>query len=445
MCHRILSLVLCSIAIAACAPTSSAIPAPPNVPAFASPTTQRLNDSTPQPTNQPTAQPPKPPSPEPPASPRTFLIDPRAFASVKAKIAAGDKSFDAPLAKLVRDAESALKQGPFTVTSKAQTPPSGDKHDYYSQAPYYWSDPNKPNGLPYINRDGERNPEIDSISDDKNMSLMISTSQTLALAYYYKGDERYAQRAELLLQTWFLDPATRMNPNMNHAQAVPGRHDGSGGGIIDSHSLPQVLDAIGLLAGSKAWSAQDDRGMRDWFAQYLDWMMNSKNGRQEAKAENNHGSYYDAQIISIALYLNRDELVKSVLEEAKNVRIARQIEPDGRQPLELRRTKSWDYSVFNLLALFRLAALGDRVRVDLWNYQTTDGRSIRKALDWLVPFALGDSKWTTQQIIKFEPGQLAPLLRQAATSYHSNAYREMYFKLAGNDPNNRLNLTTPFE
>ncbi len=378
-------------------------------------------------------------------APKTFLLDPNALAAVKTKIAAGDKTYDAPLAKLVRDAESALKQGPFTVTSKTQSPPSGDKHDFFSQGPYWWADPSKPNGLPYISRDGERNPEVDSIADDRNMSLMVSTSQTLALAYYFKRDERYADRTALILRTWFLDPATRMNPNMNHAQAIPGRHDGSGIGIIDSHNLPQVLDAAGLIAGSKAWSAEDDRGMRDWFAHYLDWMMTSKNGLQEAKQENNHGTFYDAQIISIALYLNRDELAKRVLGEAKTNRIARQIEPDGRQPLELRRTKSWDYSVFNLQAFFRLAMLGERAGIDLWNYQTTDGRGIRKALDWLAPYAIGDQPWTTQQIIKFNPGMIAPQLRQAAVSYPGAAFRAMYLKLAGNDPNNRLNLTVPLD
>ncbi len=251
------------------------------------PTTQQL--ATPTATRAPAA-----------IAPKTFLLDLNVLAAVKAKVAAGGKTYDAPLAKLVRDAESALKQGPFTVTSKTQAAPSGDKHDFYSQGPYYWPDPSKPNGLPYLSRDGERNPEVDNISDDRNMSLMISTSQTLALAYYFKGDERYAERAALILQAWFLDPATRMNPNMNHAQAIPGRHDGSGIGIIDSHNLPQVLDAVGLIAGSKAWSMEDDRGMRDWFAQYLDWMTTSKNGQQEAKQENNHGSFYDAQIIAIA-------------------------------------------------------------------------------------------------------------------------------------------------
>jgi alginate lyase len=443
MFNRIAVPLLFAFAFSACAPIASPTPAPaPTVSARASPTTQqsidatvqRPADSTPRPTGSSTTQPP-----------RTFLIDPRALAAIKSKIAEGTKSYDAPLAKLVRDAESALKQGPFTVISKTRAPASGDMHDYFSQAPYYWPDPTRPDGLPYINRDGERNPEIDTIGDARSMELMLSASQTLALAYFFKADDRYAERAALVLRVWFLDPRTRMNPNMNYAQAVPGRSEGTAGGIIDSHNLPQVLDAVGLLERSKAWSAEDDRGMRDWFSQYLDWMMNSKNGLAEAKAENNHGSYYDAQIVSIALFLNREELAKRVLEEAKTKRIARQIEPDGRQPLELRRTKSWDYAVFNLQALFRLAILGDRVGIDLWNYRTADGRGLRQALDWLVPFALGSQPWTGQQIVKFEPGLLTPQIRQAAASYNNAAYREMYIKLSSSDPNNRLNLTTPLE
>jgi len=397
--------------------------------------------------NEPTTQLPSQTVTRAPAAiaPKTFLLDTNVLVAIKNKIAAGDKTYDAALAKLLRDAESALKQGPFTVTSKTQTPPSGDKRDFQSQAPYYWLNPSSPNGLPYINRDGERNPEIDKFTDDKNMSSLISASQTLALAYYFKGDEKYAERAALLLQTWFVNPDTRMNPNMNYAQGVPGRYDGSGIGIIDSHNLPMVLDTVGLLAGSTRWDAADDRALRDWFTQYLDWLMNSKNGQQEAKEQNNHGSYYDSQVVAIALYLNRNDLATRVLEEAKTKRIALQVEPDGKQPLELRRTKSWDYSVFNLQALFRLATLGDRAGIDLWNYRTNDGRGIRAALDFLAPYAAGEKEWSYPQIVKFELGQLSPQLRQAAAVYRAASYREKYIKMSGSDAGNRLNLTLPFE
>lgn len=338
-------------------------------------------------------------------NPRVFILD--------AKQLAPD------LVKLERDARKALTSGPFSVTSKATTPPSGDKHDYMSQAPYFWPDPNRPNGLPYIRRDGERNPEIDKITDHRVLDQMESAVETLALAYHSTRNEEYAAKAAALLRVFFLDPATRMNPNLQFAQAIPGINTGRGIGLIETRGLTRIVDAIGLLAGSKAWIASDQKGMEQWFAKFLQWMLESKNGRDEAATKNNHGTFYDVQVVSFALFLGKTDLAKSVLETAKTKRIAVQIEPDGRQPLELARTRAWSYSVGNLDGLMRLARLGENVGVDLWNYETRDGRSIRKALEFLQPFASGEKKWSYQQLGEWPPQILLPLIRQAETHYQT--------------------------
>ena len=369
---------------------------------------------------------------QPPARntpPRVFLLDPQALEMNRQQIRRGDVAFREAVAKLDADALKAKSAGPFSVVSKDATPPSGDKHDYISQAPYFWPDPKTQTGLPYIRRDGERNPEINKYPDHQSMDRMIAAVETLAISYYFKGDEADAVHACRLLRAWFLDRATRMNPNLQYAQGIPGVTTGRGIGLIETRGLTRLIDAIGLLAGSRALTVADHQGLQDWFGKFLAWMLESKNGRDEAASRNNHGTYYDLQTASYALFLGKKELARTILEASRQKRLALQIEPDGSQPLELVRTKAWSYSVMNLQGLMSLARLGEVVGVDLWNYSTSDGRSIRRALDYLVPFALGDKKWPHQEIGEWPPQALFPLLRQAAITYEDPKYAALVLKI----------------
>ncbi|MFL6210082.1 MAG: alginate lyase family protein [Pyrinomonadaceae bacterium] len=367
----------------------------------------------------------------------------RKLVETKRNILAGDKTFDMALRKLEGEARKALGAGPFSVVTKAVTPPSGDKHDYMSQAPYFWPDPKKPGGLPYIRRDGERNPEINKITDHRSLDEFTDAVSTLAFAYYFKGDEAYAGRAAQLLRAWFIEPATRMNPNLQFAQGIPGVNTGRGIGLIETRGLMRVVDALGLLAGAKSLTEADRRGVEAWYAQFLEWMLASKNGRDEAAAKNNHGTYYDVQTASFALLLGKRDLARSIIETARQKRIAVQVEPNGRQPLELARTKAWSYSVGNLDGLMTLAALGEDVGVDLWHYQTTDGRSIRRALEYLYPFAIGAQKWPHQQLGEWPPQMLFPLMRRAAFVYRDEKYKTMLAKIPGAEPSDREQLLYP--
>ena len=373
-------------------------------------------------------------------SPRVFLLDAAQLQITRQRIHEGDKHALPAWARLERDAQKALPSGPFSVVTKGATPPSGDKHDYMSQAPYFWPNPKSPNGLPYISRDGERNPEINQITDHLSLDQLESSVETLALAYYFKADEAYAAKAVELLRAFFLAPATRMNPNLQYAQGIPGVNTGRGIGLIETRGLTNVVDAIGLLAGSKALTENDRRGLQDWFGKFLQWMLESQNGRDEAIRKNNHGSYYDLQVASFALFVGQKDLAIRVLEDARQKRIATQIEPDGRQPLELARTKAWSYSHMNLEGLMLLATLGERTGVDLWNFQTTDGRSIRKALDFLMPVALGEEKWQYPEIGGAKPETLFPLMRRAAAVYHDKQYQAMMTRLPDLDPADRGRL-----
>ena len=373
-------------------------------------------------------------------APRVFLMDGTYLRAAKQRIRDGDKSLAPAILELERDAKSALRAGPFSVVEKTNLPPSGDKHDYMSIGPYFWPDPTSSNGLPYIRHDGKRNP-ANRTSDRRALGSMIGTVETLTLAWYFRGDEAYAKKATELLRAWFIEPATRMNPNFEFAQAVPGVNTGRGTGLIEMAGMTSLVDSIGLLANSKSWTDADQRGVQQWFTQFVQWMQESKNGHDEAAAKNNHGTYYDVQVVSYALFVGRRDLAKQVLETAKLKRIAAQIEPDGRQPLELARTKAWSYSNGNLDGLMQLAILGERVGIDLWNFQTRDGRSIRKALDFLTPVALSEKKWDYQEIEGgVKPEMLFLLMRRAGAVYKDKDYQTMMARVPDPDPADRNRL-----
>jgi Alginate lyase len=376
----------------------------------------------------------------PSPAPRTFLLDPSRLAAAQDAIARDDSYVSAAWAALKADADKALGVTRFSVVDKAVTPPSGDKHDYMTQAPYFWPDPAKPDGRPYIRKDGVRNPEIDKITDHHAVDGLVSSTQALALAYYFSGDERYAEKAASLLRAFFLDPATRMKPNLEYAQFIPGVNTGRGIGLIETRGFTRVADAIGLIEGSKAWTDDDDRGVKKWYSDFLEWMRTSRNGKDESAAKNNHGTYYDLQVAGYALFLDSAPLAKEVLEQAKQKRIAAQIEPDGRMPLELARTNAWSYSTGNLDGLTELATLGDRAGVDLWHFETPDGRSIRKAILYLVPFAFGDRKWQDQQINGFNGQALYGVLRRAAPHYKDDEFRRAVVRLPALPPADVLRL-----
>jgi len=356
-----------------------------------------------------------------PAPPRVFLLNAQELATLRAADAKDPRRQEVVRAA-VAAADRAMTEGPFSVMDKPVVPPSGDKHDYMSRATYFWPDPSKPDGLPYIRHDGQTNPENRKITDHEEFGRMSEASRALALAWYFTGNADYANRAALLLRTWFLDPATKMNPNLEFAQAIMGVNTGRGIGIIDTRPLVDAVDAIGLLAGSTAWTATDDKGLHDWFTQYLHWMRTSKNGMDEDAAKNNHGNWYDVQVTSMELFLGDRKEAIDTLESVKTRRITVQIEPDGREPLELARTKAWGYSNMSLEALCKLATFGDEVGVDLWNFKTADGRSIRAAIDFLEPYAAGPKKWDYQEIAGFHANALEPTLLRAAAAYHDPKY-----------------------
>lgn len=354
--------------------------------------------------------------------PETLVLDGNALLKNKQAIASGDASRTTALQNLKQNADKLLKDTKiYAVTNKGITPPSGDKHDYMSQAPYWWPDPSKPDGLPYIRKDGERNPELKKISDHEELDHVEDASETLALAWFFTKDERYAEKAADLIKTWFLNPATRQNPNLEYAQGIPGINKGRGIGLIETRQLHRVVDAAILLQGSKAWSESNHQALKQWFSDFLTWMRTSTNGQEEVKEPNNHGTFCDVQIVTFALFTGQNEVAKQQLETTKQ-RIASQLKPDGSQPHELARTTSWGYVNMNLTGFFILARMAEHLGVDLWHFETGDGKNLRKCVDWIVPFLKKEQEWTHQQIKAKSYDETVRLLKMAAKTYKNPEY-----------------------
>jgi hypothetical protein len=358
-------------------------------------------------------------------APHTVVLDGARLRQATIGLHHGDKALRATLADLTTQADGWLTQGPWSVMDKPQTPPGGDRHDYLSQAPYWW--PTQPRtadnpwGCPYVQRDGVRNPDVDTITDHDGRGKMFSAVYTLSLAWYYTGKAAYAEHAAEILRTWFTDPATRMNPNLDHGQIIPCKTDGRAIGIIDfSQEFTSVLDATAILdTGAPGWSRTDHADMQSWYSSFTTWLGGTF-AADEANALNNHGTFFDMQLAALQLATGqRDQARKTVLAaEAK--RIDPQIAADGSLPQELARTRSYHYTTFDLLALTRLADIGEHVGVHLWSYTSPSGGSIKKAVDFLLPAATGSAPWPYPEL-EFQRFAASDVVRAAADAGDSKA------------------------
>jgi len=287
--------------------------------------------------------------------------------------------------EIIAEADKALEVNPGSVMDKTGVPPSGDKHDYYSMAPYYWPKPGEPQA-PHVFRDGQINPEYYTETYDvKRWTRMCGCIESLAQGWVMTGNARYAKKAAHVLQVWFVDPATRMNPNLTYSQLVQGV--APTGGVIETRDLPRLVDNLVLLESSPDMSAPLKTAMKQWMGQYLTWMTTNKLGVQEGERGNNRGTSYDAQVAAVALYVGKKDFAKEALDRATK-RLQKQVAPDGSQPRELTRTKSLHYSVANVAGFIVCARLGEAAGVDLWSEP-----ALHKAIDYLAPYSNPAKKW----------------------------------------------------
>lgn len=382
-----------------------------------------------------------------PVATRTFtVLDERKIAAVKASLKKKGATYVPYYQTILKSADKQLTGKLTSVVTKTQTPPSGDKHDYLSLAPYWWPDPAKPDGLPWIRKDGQVNPltrgeNVDQPAKDG----MFKQAETLATAYYFSDNRKYAERAIEVLQTWFLKPETRMNPNLNFGQGVPGVSTGRGFGIIEFTSVIDLTTTIEMLREGNALDQKTDAGLVSWLTEYVNWLQTGKLALEEKATMNNHGTWYDAQVVAILLFLKRDAEAKAILESTTKKRIDHQLEADGSQPEELARTKSLSYSIMNLNAFTHLAYFGKLLNVDLWNYKNPKGGSIQKAYEFLQPYAEGKATWTREQLGDLDPelDKLRRLFVDAGSMMNKPDY--CAFASSVQNPTNLSRLTRPCE
>jgi hypothetical protein len=372
---------------------------------------------------------------------RTFLLRPDVMAAAKAA-GPDDRAVGPAWRAVIARAEAALAGPLYSVVDKTRTPPSGDKHDYISMGPYWWPDPARPNGEPYVRRDGQVNPERDGEAFDvTRMDAMSASVEALSLAYYLTDDARYARKAAELLRTWFLAPATRMNPSATFAQGVPGRTTGRAEGVLDTHRLLRVIEGIGLLAPSKALTPADEAGLRRWFADYVAWMGSSPTGREERAAANNHGLWYDLQVIQFALFAGQTDLARATAAAFPKARVASQVAPDGSIPRELERTRALHYTLFALQAAAGVADLGRCLGIDVWGYATPDGRSLRAAVDFVVPYVGREAAFPYPERSPGPSDEMLETLGRAALAYGDPRHARAAAEVAARRPASDLLLT----
>lgn len=299
---------------------------------------------------------------------------------------------------LKADADAMLDAEPLSVMMKEKTPASGTKHDYMSMARYFWPDPNKENGLPYVNRDGVTNPEIEKY-DRNPLGVTAERITTLSLAWYLSGEDVYARKAVELIRVWFLNKDTRMNPNLEYAQMVPGLNGGKGRsyGVLDTYSFVEMVNGVKLLEQSEAFPKQEQKQLREWFKKLTRWMLTSQQGIEEGSGQNNHSIAYDAQVMAFAKYAGDMKTVDKVASEFATRRIYKQIEADGKQPAELVRTQAFWYSEYNLSHVIDILMMCDN------NIEPAARERVVKALDFLAQYlAKGTETWPYQQIGRWD-------------------------------------------
>ena len=338
-----------------------------------------------------------------------------------AKAVSKPKSIDLNATQGFKNANKALAFEVNPVTNKTKIPASNNKHDYLSYAPYKWPDNRKLDGLPWVTKDGEINPVSQGYDTDfKRTQEFFKVIETLSWAFYFSEDEKYATKVIELIKVWYINENTKVNPNINFGQAVPGAADGRKAGVQEWLRQYHVITALQIFEQAGVLPNTIKRDMGTWLTTYLRWLQTNKMAVEAGKTGQNHANHYNHQVLGLLLYLGRTEEAKQVIENAKYDRIAVQILPDGRQPKEMGRTRSVHYASLNLWSLTELTFIGKNLGVDLWNFETEDKRSLKRAFAYLKLFVESPENWNFKEISKggvlyTMETEMKPMLSRAST------------------------------
>ena len=294
--------------------------------------------------------------------------------------------------RVLKAANAYSQRQPITITASHSARSAGSPHDYFSEGDYWWPDPKNPDG-PYIQRDGMSNPDNFVAHREALMRLSVE-APALCAAWVLTKDRKYADHAAAWLRAWFIDKDTLMNPNLQYAQAIHGRSTGRGTGIIDTLQLVDVVQGAIAIEGSGALTSAEVDALRKWFSDYVVWMTTSKNGQEERDAKNNHGTCWVLQVAAFARFTRNAEVEDYCRDRLKTVLIPNQMASDGSFPQELRRTKPYSYSLFNLEAMAGICQILSTATDDLWTFQLPDARGMAKGMAFMFPFIADKSKWT---------------------------------------------------
>lgn len=361
--------------------------------------------------------------------PRWLILLLIPFASCQYPETWTDRVEDALQSHSIRQADAWLDAKPKTVTAAFCDRSAGGVHDFYSEGDYWWPDSVNPDA-PYIRRDGQTNP--DNFSEHRHAMIRFSRIVgSMASAWLLTGDEKYVKQIIVHAKAWFVDPETRMNPNLLYAQAIKGRVTGRGVGIIDTIHLMEVAQALIRIQGASSVDVTDMEAIRQWFVEYLKWLMSHPYSQQEMNAENNHATCWAMQVASFAKLTDNRQILDMCRKRYKEILLPMQMADDGSFPRELARTKPYGYSLFNLDAMATLCQILSDKQNDLWNFTADNGKSIAKGIEFMVPYTADKSRWTYgEDVLYWDQWPVAhPFLVFGAAAFDRNDWFDLWADL----------------